>query len=121
MASTIPYVPTGAQVFNAVIDSGASLSPAVDLIDTRLFGFVMPAAWTAAAMTFSVSADGVTYNDLYDDTGTEVNLTVSASKFIALSNPQRFLGIRYLKVRSGTTGSAVNQGAARTIQLVAIS
>ena len=121
MAPTIPYVPTGAQIFSAIIDAGGSLSPAVDLIDTRLFGFQMPSAWTTAAMTFSVSADGVTYNDLYDDTGAEVNLTVSASKFIVLSNPQRFLGIRYIKVRSGTTGSAVNQAADRTIKLVAIS
>lgn len=121
MAPTIPYVPTGAQVFTATINAGASLSQAIDLVDTRLFGFQMPSAWTTAAMTFQVSADGVTYNDLYDDTATETNLTVSASKFIVLSNPQRFLGIRYLKVRSGTTGSAVNQSAQADIKLVAIS
>lgn len=111
-----PYSELASQ--EAAIANGASLSGAVVLPPAEyLAGIVMPAAWTAANLTFQVSEDGVTYNDLYDQDGTEINVTAAASRHIIL-NPETFWGIHYLKVRSGTTGTAVNQGAARTVVLV---
>lgn len=100
----------------ATIANGASLSGAIDLGSTRLAGIQMPAAWTAAALTFQASFDGVTYADVYSTGGTELSYTVAASRFIPLSITD-WGGVRYLKVRSGTTGTPVNQGGARTIQL----
>lgn len=102
---------------SAVIANGASLSGAVDLGRNTLVGIVMPAAWTAANLTFQVSADGVTYSDLYDNTGTEKSVTAAAGRFI-FTVPADWVGIRFVKVRSGTAAAAINQGAARTLQLI---
>lgn len=101
----------------ATIANGASLSGAVYLGEKTLLGLVMPAAWTAAVITLSVSLDGTTYVDAYDSTGTETSYTVAASRYIAL-NPANLVGVRYVKLRSGTAASAVNQAAARTIECV---
>lgn len=100
----------------AVIASGESLSGAVDLGGRKLVAIVMPAEWTAAGMTFQASPDGVTYYNVYDG-ATERSLSVAASYYSAL-NIADWVGIRWVKVRSGTAGSAVNQGAERTITLV---
>jgi hypothetical protein len=100
-----------------IIANGESLSGSVGLGGSTMVGIVMPATWTAANLTVQASHDGATYNNLYDDLGTEVTVTAAASRYIAL-DPSVFAGIRYLKVRSGTSGSAVNQGGDRTITLV---
>lgn len=104
------------------IANGASLSGAAVFVNgvTSLVGIVIPAAWTAAALTFQASADGTTYGDLYNTAGTEVTIpssAVAASRYIAL-DPSDFAGIAYLKVRSGTSAAAVNQTADRTLTLV---
>lgn len=109
----------------ATIASGASLSGAVDLgivnPGNKMIGIIMPAAWTAASMTFQTSEtlDG-TYTDLYDDGGTELSFTVGASRSIGLRRDQSdVLGRwRFIQVRSGTSGTPVNQGAARTITIL---
>jgi hypothetical protein len=100
----------------ATIGIGAALSGAVDLGRTVLAGIVMPAAWTAAVMTFDVSADNATFVPL-KYAGAEVSLTVAASEGHSVDTSV-FLGWRYLKVRSGTFATTVNQAAARTITLI---
>lgn len=101
----------------STIANAGSLAPAIDLGGTTLAGIIIPSAWTAANLTFSVSTDNVTFNDLYDSTGTEVSVTVAASRFIRLS-PADWVGVRFLKVRSGTAAVPVAQGATRAISLV---
>ena len=102
------------------IANGTSLSASVDLGANRVFGVVMPAAWTAAGLTFQGSSDGINFFDLFDDGGTEVSVTVAASKFVVLAAPVKMLSVRWIKVRSGTTGSPVNQGADRIVKLVGV-
>jgi hypothetical protein len=105
---------------SATIASGAALSGAVCLGDKVLAGIQMPAAWTAASLTFQVSFDaGTTWKDLYDDAGVEVTLspTSPAGKYLAV-DPSAFAGVVFLKVRSGTTGTPVNQAADRSFTLV---
>lgn len=107
-----------------VIASGTSLSGGYDLgsreINSVVAGFQMPSAWTAANLTFQVSTDDATYQNLYDDAGNEVTVTAADSRFITLDTAQRsnYDGIRFIKIRSGTSGSPVNQGSDRTIQVV---
>lgn len=122
MANQAQMTVGGAQSdqFTATIANGASLSGAVDLGTLRLFAIQMPTSWTSANLTFQVSTDGTNYYNLYDDTGTEVTWTAAASQVIQSSNPGRWLAFQYLKVRSGTSGSAVNQGGARTLTFVAV-
>src|SRR5690242_8642270 len=100
------------------IANGSSLAPAIDIGPNTLVAVVMPAAWDAAAMTFAGSIDGTNFFPLYDETGTEINIPVAASRYVKL-DPSVFAGVRYVQVRSGTSGSAVNQTANRVITLVA--
>lgn len=102
---------------DAVISSGQSLSAAIDLEQLNITGFQMPSSWTAAKLTFQVSADGVTYADAVDASGNELQVTVSASKFVGVDLPE-LSGIRFLKVRSGISGTPVSQAADRTISIV---
>lgn len=118
LAATLTVRSAGRTTATATIASAASLSGAVDLAASALAGLQMPAAWTAANLTFQVSFDGTTYADLYDSLGTEYTVTASTSRFIALPASD-FLGARYLKIRSGTAAVPVAQGASRDIQLVA--
>lgn len=117
---------------NATIANGASLSDAVKIGDSevndgsrapadfRLFGIVMPSAWTAASLTFQVSADGTTYQDLYFN-GSAVEIAIAGGAVASGSltiDPAIFSCWPYVKVRSGKSGTPVNQAAARTVQLV---
>jgi hypothetical protein len=99
----------------ATIDSGKSLSDAITLDPAHYaFAIAMPDSWTAANLTFQVSHDGATWKDLYDDEGNEVLVYAAASRMIRLY-PEEWAAFKYLKIRSGTSGSAVNQGADRTL------
>jgi hypothetical protein len=109
-----------AVIFTATIANGESLSGAVDFGSARLTRIVMPAAWTAANLTFQSSYNGTDFNNLYDVFGTQYTAIADASRAIIIP-PNDFIGIRYLKVRSGTSGSPVNQGGARSLILVGIA
>jgi hypothetical protein len=97
-----------ARAITVNIATGGSLSAAGQSVGNALVGIVMPAAWTTANLTFQVSQDGVTYQELYDNTGTAVTVTTAASYTHALA-PAAWMGFNYIKVRSGTSGSAVTQ------------
>lgn len=117
----------------AKIGAGSSLSNVIDGKGYRLTKIFMPAAWTDAVLTFqeAPSPDG-TFQNLYDDTTTsvegsipisagpiEVSIPVSAGKnTVILENKDRFAGMAYFKIRSGTSVSAVTQTADRTIGLL---
>ncbi|HWJ72606.1 MAG TPA: hypothetical protein VNX29_05495 [Kaistia sp.] len=121
VSATNPVPVGGAQLVTvaATIASGGSLSGAVDLGTGRLVGLIMPASWTTASISFQASADGANFYDLYDDSIERAIASGSAiaSRFIALSLSD-WLGVRAIKVRSGSTSAAVNQGASRIITLV---
>ena len=108
------------QVKEATIASGASLSGEIDLEGYVLLGIIMPSAWTTADLSFQVSDEsGGTFVDLYDDNETEVVVEAAASRGIGVDTFATTIGaFRYLKVRSGDTGTPVTQGAERTIKLV---
>ena len=103
------------------IAAGQSLSAACPLGALTLVGISMPAAWTAAALTFQVSPDGgTTWQELYDGAGNAITITAAAGQFvIPLADPSYFWrGINMIKVRSGTAAVPVNQVAAAAINLV---
>lgn len=104
----------------ATIASGQALSGAIHLELQRLFALQMPGSWTAADLTFEGSYDGTTYAAVYDESGAEVTVDAAASRFIIL-DPAKFLGLQRLKIRSGTSGSPVNQGGDREIAAVVVS
>lgn len=106
------------------IANGASLSGEINLGGAMPGAIIMPAAWTAANLTLQVSPDGgVTYYDLYDDAGNEITITAAASRMILFDTIAQLIAIgegSRLKIRSGTSGTPVNQGAARTLYVVSV-
>jgi hypothetical protein len=104
----------------ATIANGQSLSGAVDLGTNRLFAIVMPAAMTGTSLTFQASHDGSTYNNIYGDDGNELTYTTAASRYVVVSSPAKWVGVRYLKIRSGTSGAPSAEGAARSLIVVAV-
>lgn len=107
-------------ITTATILTGATgLSAAVDLYGTVLTGIQMPATWVAASITFQVSVDGTTYQDAYTDGGTEISLTAVQGHYVGLSTATQdaLKGARYIKLRSGAGGAAVDQTATRLLTL----
>jgi hypothetical protein len=106
-------MPTAVAFTDVTIASSGTISTAANLGDGVLTMLLMPATFTGTAVTFQVaeSADG-TYRALTDSAGAAVSVTVAASKAVAL-NPTTFLGVRHIKVVSGSA-----EGGARTVTLV---
>jgi hypothetical protein len=113
-------------VKKVTIANGTSLSDEVDMSGLQLVAIQMPSGWTTANLTFQagviVSQDGkntITYGNVLDDGGTEVVVTAAASGFITIrpTVAAALRGIKFLKVRSGTSATPVNQAAARIITL----
>jgi len=103
----------------ATIALDGTLSGAVP-IGGAACALLMPAAWTAATITFQAGheeAGVITYRDLYDQDGDEVELTVAVDRHVIL-NPAEFLGVEHLKIRSGTAAAPVQQVAAREIYVI---
>jgi hypothetical protein len=105
----------------ATIGIGTALSGPVALGALTLVGISMPAVWTTAPLTFQVSPDGgTTWQELYDGAGNEVTIEAAAGQYIIPLNLASYFwrGINMVQVRSGTSGSPVNQAAAAIINLI---
>jgi hypothetical protein len=106
------------------IAAGATgLSGEIDLEGASLMAISMPAAWTPANITFqaasALAANGGVYQDVYDDSGSEVVVTAAAAHIITVDlNALKLAALRYIKIRSGTTATPVDQTTPRTITLI---
>ena len=108
----------GTREVTATIAINESLSAAVELDGADVLRIAMPAAWTAADLTFQVSDDGgTTFRNVYWDWGPEMVVDAAASMSIELSPFVGLHNIDQLKVRSGTAGVPVAQAAERLIPL----
>jgi len=101
----------------ATIANGASLSNAVNLGTSDLISIIMPAAWTAAALTYQFSVDGTNFYDAYSGTAELTATSTGASRMISI-NAATYDAARYIKIRSGTSATPVNQAADRTLTLI---
>lgn len=107
-----------------IIANGGSLSGAADITayiqqgNPKPVGILMPAAWTTAGITVQASEDGVNYYNVFTQGGTEYTVTTPAASEYIILTASDLAGANYLKLRSGTSGSPVNQGAARTLQIL---
>lgn len=118
-ANAVAPVNPNPDVQSVTIANGASLSAAVSLGSGRLTALLLPAAWTAASLTFDVSADGVTFAKLTDQFGAEVAYTVVAGAMMGI-DPTIFMGFVAIKLRSGPAAAPVNQGADRAFSVVTV-
>jgi len=102
---------------DVTITANQALSSAADLLEARLHRIDLPAAWTAAPITLQASEDGVTYNDVFTDSAEYVVSSAAAGRSIVI-DPAIAYGVRYWRVRSGSSSAPVNQAADRVLQLV---
>ena len=108
----------GTREQTATIANGASLSDALELDGHSVLRIAMPAAWTAADLTFQISDDaGTTFRNVYWDWGPEMVVDAAAAMTIELSPFVQLHHIDQIKVRSGTAGTPVNQGDIRLVVL----
>lgn len=117
MAYPVPKVAT------AVIANNESLSSAVIVGGRHLVLLEVPEI-TSATLSFQVcvdqTADPLVYQDLYTDDGTEYTVGSASTGARTFLLPW-LAGVYAFKVRSGTSGSPVNQGAERTFVVSANS
>jgi hypothetical protein len=93
---------------SATIATSGTTSTAVPTGRSAIFGVVLPAEFDGTTLEFQVSADGVTYQTLYDSTGdTKVAMTgLLASRSYDL--PTALAAWPYMKfVASTQTGATV--------------
>ena len=109
------------------IPNGTALSGEVNVGPLRIVGIIMPAAWTAGALTFKAVATQTnlyatpTYAEVMDIAGTAMTVaTPAAATYIALADTVALVALGRLIVRSGTSGVPVNQAAARDFFLVCV-
>jgi len=96
-----------------VIASGQSESSVLKLVSETIVGVYMPAAWDAADLVFRASPDGTTFTDMHDF-GSRLAVQAAAGQYVPLDF-SKFVGVAYLKLKSQTGASAVNQTAERVL------
>lgn len=119
---TIPIFSQSIRYYPVQIDSASSVSDSLDLggilgdPNQKIIGFASASSWTTADLTF-LSWKPLAWYSVYEKDGTELTYTFSDSVFV-VAKPIDFAGIRYLKIRSGTSSSPVNQADDRTIYII---
>jgi len=94
------------------IANGATTSGIANLDGLAVMGFIIPAAFTGATMTFLGSDDGTNFYTLVNASGTTLSVTVVTSSYMLMSATD-LIGIRYLKLVS-----ASSEGAQRSIGII---
>jgi hypothetical protein len=103
--------------------SGASLSDSIYLGNRHLTSIITSTAWTAASISFQFSLDNITFYNAYSLTAalTETaSSTLTVAIQIAIATTDTFHCARYLKLRSGTSASPVNQAADRVLTVISM-
>ena len=98
------------------IAQGQSLSADIDLAGATLVMLGLPAAWTAADLTFQVGDGLGGWMNLYTADGVEYLARAAAGRCVLLP-PADFARVRWLRIRSGTAATPVAQAAERQLQL----
>jgi hypothetical protein len=99
------------------IPASGTISDSISLVLQTLLAIQTPPEWTTADLTFRASVDGINFDNMYDQFGNEIVIKAGASRFIVV-NPADWVGVRYLVVRSGTSGTPVAQTASRALILI---
>jgi hypothetical protein len=108
------------RVTTTISNAADGLSTAIGMKGKLIGQILMPSAWTAAGLSFLASDEqGGTYLPVYI-ASTEVTMAVAASQAQAVTGTtaDALAGIAWLKLRSGTASTPVQQAAARTLILM---
>jgi len=115
-------------VIGTQIPPNEALSGCVDIGGFNLVALEMPEGWAGTAITFQAKANRVPdeqatpedWDNVYDDTGTEVSITVASNRVVVIGTVTKSAigALRYIRIRSGTSTTPVNQNPAREIKLI---
>src|SRR5207249_5397259 len=118
----LQIAPRGVARVPFIIRSGNSQSDAKDIggWEPVALQFVLP--WTTADITFLAAEkfDG-TYLPVYGPSAVEAKITTGTNAKVIMFTPGTIGdldGLRYLKLRSGTEASPVNQAGDRTVNMI---
>ena len=105
----------------ATIDTAATaLSSGVNLNGLLLCGVTKAGIdWDAADITMQISPDGITYYNAYDGAGLEktISVTTDTTAVHFLLAPSDFAGAKFIKFRSGTSATPVQQTEPQTLYI----
>jgi hypothetical protein len=102
------------------IPAGESLSSALDLTTGSLAQLLSPDVWSPPAnISFMLSADGASFQDVYDETGNEIVWAMDAGRAVAI-DPVLTSAATFLKLRSGSSTHPIAQDADRTFVCVMV-
>jgi len=92
---------------------GQTETSAIQMNEAVLTGLVVTGSKISGSLvSFLVSSDGVNFFPLFDDTNTEIVVTVTSSARSYALDPINFAPWLYVKARLGTSGSAKAQAVA---------
>jgi len=106
------------KVHTITLSTAGTQATATPLEEYVPFAIQMSTAITGTTLSFQVSQDESNYFNMFSSTGGEVTVTVAASRYVVITDPERFIGIKSLKVRAGTSTGTSTQAAARTLYLI---
>ena len=90
------------------IPAGESLSEGIDCSAGEIVRITVPQEFTDANLTFQVSSNGELYNDLFDDEGNEITISVEPNSGVVVQG-RWVRSLAWLKLRSGTRDHEVKQ------------
>ena len=94
------------------IASSGTTSDALDIQGNVLTAMIVP-IMTGTTLTFSVSFDGTTYYNYYDQYGVQPSVTISSTARYIELDEEDFVGAQFIKVVSGSV-----EAAARTVTMI---
>jgi hypothetical protein len=115
MPNAHQFQPIDSYDLTGAIPSGQTTTPEIDLAGNALVGFFFPAAFTGATLTITAaSASGGTFLLVQKDEagGGAYTVTVTAGKYVPVTNLAIVAGLRFIKLVS-----ASSEGADRIITL----
>src|SRR5580765_7447592 len=98
------------------IGAGMTESAVLALGMDFIVGLITPEDWTPAVVSVIVSPQGDNYYDLFDFVGREIVFNIVPNTFLSI-NPDILIGAAFIKLRSGTRASPVEQLAVRRFQM----
>jgi len=114
--------PRGVARMPFIIHSGQSQSDPMDTKGWEPVAVQLPSVWTTANITFLAAEKfNGTYLPVYGPTATETKVTTGTTAKTIVFTPTTIGdldGLRFLKLRSGTEASPVNQAADRVVNML---
>lgn len=119
------------RVISTQIPANQALSGMVDIGDAEHIAIELPDDFTGTTLTFQArpkkfadsdqaGLQAVDWDDVYDDAGNEVSVTVAGGRVVVIGTVTKaaLAACRYIRARSGTSASPVNVNPGADIRFI---